>query len=132
MSKNSLILSIDPGNSKWGLAIVDHELKVHEQGIFPIDSLYNKVFEFTKSYNIDLIVLGNQTKSEHFFKVLSELGIEILLIDEKNSTLDAKDLFFELYPPKGLKKWIPRGLLYPQRDFDDVTAIILAQRYFKN
>lgn len=88
------------------------------------------VLEFTKTYKINLIVLGNQTKSEHFFKVLSKLDIKIVLIDEKNSTLEAKDLYFEIYPPKGIKKLFPKGLLYPPRDFDDITAIVLARRYF--
>ncbi|MCO4783157.1 MAG: resolvase [Candidatus Cloacimonetes bacterium] len=132
MRKKSFILAIDPGNSKWGVAIVDSDLIVHEQGIFVLDLLYTKVSEFTKKYEIDHIVLGNQTKSSHFLKVLSPIEIPIHLIDEKGSTLEAKDLYFELYPPSGIKKLIPRGLLYPPRDFDDVTAIILAQRFFAN
>jgi RNase H-fold protein (predicted Holliday junction resolvase) len=131
MRKKSFIIAIDPGNSKWGIAIVDSDLMVHEQGIFVLDLLYTKVSEFTKKYDIDLIVLGNQTKSSHFLEVLSSIDVPTELIDEKGSTLRAKDLYFELYPPRGLKKLIPKGLLYPPRDFDDVTAIVLANRYFK-
>lgn len=132
MRKKSFIIAIDPGNSKWGVAIVDSDLLVHEQGIFVLDLLYTKVSEFTKKYPIDLIILGNQTKSSHFLDVLSTLDYPIELIDEKDSTLNAKDLYFELYPPKGFKRLIPKGLLYPPRDFDDVTAIVLARRYFTN
>lgn len=132
MRKKSFIIAIDPGNSKWGVAIVSSDLLVHEQGVFVLDLLYTKVSEFTKKYSIDLIVLGNQTKSSHFVDVLSTLDVSVELIDETGSTLKAKDLYFDLYPPRGMKRLIPRGLLYPPRDFDDVTAIVLAKRYYEN
>ena len=53
------------------------------------------------------------------------------MIDERNSTLEARDLYWVMYPAKGLKKFIPQGLRIPPRPIDDLVSIILIKRFLK-
>ena len=55
--------------------------------------------------------------------------IEIAVVDEKNSTLEARDRYWTMYPPRGLQRLIPRGMRIPPRPVDDIVAILLLERY---
>jgi RNase H-fold protein (predicted Holliday junction resolvase) len=127
-----MILGFDPGRDKCGLALVNNDNKI----------LYNKVINSEDSIEIinDLInkykpfklVMGNQTTSKQWKKQLIDnlnLSIEIILVDEKNSTVEARQKYWEMYPPQGLTKLIPKGLRIPPRPVDDIVALILIDRY---
>ena len=130
MKKNSKILAIDPGRSKWGGAVVDSTREILERGIYSMESLYPTVERMVKEHSITLIVLGDGTNSKSFSEKLLKLEIEIHWINESGSTEEAKILFDSFYPPSGLRRLIPRGLRYPNRDFDDLAAVVLANRYW--
>jgi RNase H-fold protein (predicted Holliday junction resolvase) len=79
--------------------------------------------------------MGNQTTSKQWQTKLKDklkLSIDILLVDEKNSTLEARTRYWQIYPPKGLTRLIPPGLRVPPRPVDDIVAIILIERYLHN
>lgn len=58
-----------------------------------------------------------------------ELSVE--LVDESSSTLEARSLYFEWNPPKGIWRLIPITMQSPSENYDDYTAIVLAKRYWK-
>jgi RNase H-fold protein (predicted Holliday junction resolvase) len=79
-----------------------------------------------------LLVMGDQTTSKQWKKQLQEElpeQINIVLVDERNSTLEARDRYWEMYPPKGLTKLLPPGMRQPPRPIDDIVAILLIERY---
>jgi RNase H-fold protein (predicted Holliday junction resolvase) len=78
------------------------------------------------------VFLGDSTGSYEVAEELSSRGIGFLLVDEKGSTLEARRLYFKLHPPKGLLRLVPKGLLVPPRDVDDLAAWALLRRSYIN
>ena len=77
--------------------------------------------------------MGNQTTAKSWQqKIESSLSLSkpIVMVDERNSSLEARDRYWEMYPPKGLTKLIPQGMRLPPRPVDDIVAILLIERYF--
>lgn len=125
-----LRLGFDPGRDKCGLALLDttgniilHEVVNSEQAILTINNWCN-------SYAIDEIVMGNQTTSKQWREQLNAYfpKIPIVMVDERNSTLEARDRYWQLYPPSGLMRFVPKGLRLPPRPIDDIVAIVLVER----
>jgi RNase H-fold protein (predicted Holliday junction resolvase) len=128
-------LGFDPGRDKCGVAVRsgDGELLYHEvvlsgSAIATLQSLYQQ-------YDISVVVMGNQTTAKTWRKQLREAlpdTVEILMVDERYSTLEARDRYWQMYPPQGLARLIPEGLRSPPRPIDDIVAILLIERYLKS
>ncbi|MEM9217973.1 MAG: hypothetical protein AAGD25_26985 [Cyanobacteria bacterium P01_F01_bin.150] len=69
--------------------------------------------------------LGNHSDSAS----VQSNPVTIVLVDERYSTLEARDRYWQLYPPTGLAQFIPKSLRTIPRPVDDVVAIILIERY---
>ena len=79
--------------------------------------------------------MGNQTTAKNWQqKIESSISLSqpIMMVDERNSSLEARDRYWEMYPPKGLKKLIPQGMRLPPRPVDDIVAILLIERYLSS
>ncbi|MGD1914517.1 MAG: pre-16S rRNA-processing nuclease YqgF [Rivularia sp. (in: cyanobacteria)] len=129
---DSVILGFDPGRDKCGVAVMglDRQLQYHEvvsacDAIATIEILYKK-------YPISLLVMGNQTTAKHWKQQIQEKlspRVNIILIDERYTSLEARDRYWLMYPPKGLIKLLPKGMRTPPRPIDDIVAILLIERY---
>ncbi|MBD2393444.1 pre-16S rRNA-processing nuclease YqgF [Cyanobacterium aponinum UTEX 3221] len=127
-----IFLGFDPGRDKCGLAIVTidkqilwHEVIKSEDAIASIQQLWSK-------YQPNKLIIGNLTTSQEWKqKIIDKLNLSsaIEFVDEKNSTLEARGLYWQMYPPKGLGRLIPQSLKVPPRPIDDLVAILLVQRY---
>lgn len=126
-----MILGFDPGRDKCGIAImgVDRQVRYHqvvlaENAIATIESLCSQ-------FPIELIVMGDQTTSRSWKqKILASLPlVEVVQVDERYSSLEARDRFWEMFPPKGFNRLIPQGMRTPPRPVDDIVAIVLIERY---
>jgi hypothetical protein len=53
------------------------------------------------------------------------------MVDERYSSLEARDRYWQMYPPKGITSLIPQGFRQPPRPIDDIVAILLIERYLK-
>ncbi|MGM0470920.1 MAG: pre-16S rRNA-processing nuclease YqgF [Bacillota bacterium] len=123
-----MILGVDPGRDKCGLAIVDRELVVHYQQVVATDKVSSKVQSLISTYNLELIVVGDGTTSQQLVANL-DTELEIKLIDETNSTLEARKRFWQEHPPTGWRRLLPRSFQTPNQSLDDYVAIILVERY---
>ncbi|BAY83707.1 hypothetical protein NIES267_31980 [Calothrix parasitica NIES-267] len=129
---DSVILGFDPGKDKCGVAVMglDRQLQYHEvvsssSVIAAIDDLYQK-------YPISLLVMGNQTTSKRWKQQIQEKlssTVNIILVDERYTSLEARDRYWLMYPPQGLNKLLPKGMRTPPRPIDDIVAILLIERY---
>ena len=129
---DSVILGFDPGKDKCGVAVMglDRQLQYHEvvsseEAIAIIGDLYKK-------YPISLLVMGNQTTSKRWKQQIEEKlspTVNIILVDERYSSLEARDRYWQMYPPKGFTKLLPKGMRTPPRPIDDIVAILLIERY---
>jgi hypothetical protein len=50
------------------------------------------------------------------------------VVDETNTTFEARALFYEDHPPKGLLRFVPRGLLVPSAPLDGYAALLIVRR----
>lgn len=89
-----------------------------------IKSLYNK-------YNFKIILIGNSKKGKDIDKQLNSSNIksEIIFVDETNSTLEARKLYWQENKPKGFWRLIPESLRLPPVHYDDYAAIVIGNRY---
>jgi RNase H-fold protein (predicted Holliday junction resolvase) len=127
-----VILGFDPGKDKCGIAVMGvdrrlyfHQVVVSEEAVVSINNL-------REQFPISLLVMGNQTTAKRWKKQLQEelsQQINIVMIDERNSTLEARDRYWQMYPAKGLTKLVPQGMRTPPRPIDDIVAILLIERY---
>ena len=148
-----LILAFDPGRDKIGFALVNFGGELIFSGIFPaekreifFDMLLNEknieefiIEKFSENQNfnflssVKFIAVGNGTKSKEFFNyVKNKLPFEIKIIDEKNTTLEARKLYWKIHRPDFFQKLLPEGLRVPKRVLDDLAAWAIALKSIKN
>ena len=87
-----------------------------------------------QKFPISILVMGDRTTSRQWLSQLKAQlpsNIAIFMVDEHNSTLEARDVYWQMYPPKGLTKLVPQGLREPPRPIDDIVAILLIKRYMQ-
>lgn len=75
------------------------------------------------------VVVGSGTGSAELLARLAARGVEAQLVDERGTTLEARDLYFRDHPPRPPLAWLPRGLWVPPRPVDDYAAYAIALRF---
>lgn len=125
-----LVLGFDPGRDKCGLALVEETGEVIHHKVISSEEAIIQMKQWCSQYPVGKIVMGNQTTSKEWCEKLklSFSEIPIRMVDERNSTLEARDRYWELYPPRGLMGLVPRGMRVPPRPLDDIVAILLVER----
>lgn len=135
-----IIMAIDPGRDKTGLAIVDENLNSKEIKIVKSTELKESIFFFLEKYkaqgiNINTIAIGDGTCSKKYYdeikNYLKDQLIDLVFVDEYNTTAEARLRYWECNPPSGLKKLLPISWLTPPVPVDDYTAWIIGERYFR-
>lgn len=126
------LLGFDPGRDKCGIAIVEmpHQILYHE--VVPTAQVEDAIAHLLATYQPQQVVLGNQTLSKQWQEKLRQQcpdAVPIALVDERNSTLEARDRYWQMYPPRGLSHLLPQGMRTPPRPVDDIVAILLIERY---
>jgi RNase H-fold protein (predicted Holliday junction resolvase) len=123
------ILGIDPGTRKCGYAIVVRagELPL-ELGIVPTEDLGERVRDLASRYGLRAVALGGGTHAAPVRAVLETLDVPISIVDERETTLLARKRYFDVHPPRGWRRLVPRGMLLPPRPIDDFAAVLIAER----
>ena len=126
------ILGLDPGRDKCGMAVMIRQQVVYHQ-IIDSDRAIATIEELTRQYDLDLIVIGNGTTHKDWKKLIESAmaQVSVVTVNEQNSTLEARDRYWAMYPPQGLQRLIPQGLRVPPRSVDDIVAILLIERYLQ-
>jgi RNase H-fold protein (predicted Holliday junction resolvase) len=128
------VLAIDPGSSKCGMALVrredDGSLKLLWSAISPRDDLIDNVTAASAAGAFSLVIVGSGTTSKLVVHELRENlpSIGILVVDEKNTSLQARERYWEHHPRRGLQRLGPATMHVPPVPVDDFVAFILAER----
>lgn len=127
------ILGLDPGRDKCGVAVMNRQQEVTYHQVIDSANAIAIIQQLTQTYAIDLIVMGDGTTSKAWQQQIESnlLTVAVTTINETNSTLEARDRYWIMYPPTGLQRLIPQGLRTPPRPVDDLVAIILIERYLQ-
>jgi RNase H-fold protein (predicted Holliday junction resolvase) len=148
-----MILGIDPGRDKTGWALVSEEGELVLSGIVPApdaelffeawscpadkwqEALAAWTYErrffascFDNAPELEYVALGDGTGSHEMACKLCRLNVELLLVDEKRTTLEARERYWVLHRPALWQRFLPRRLRIPPRAVDDLAAWVIALR----
>lgn len=136
-----MLAGVDPGREKFGWVLAEEDGTLLLAGIAPISAL--PVFldalrtrrweglvpwrtegcvENVPNEEVRTLFLGNGTGSERMKKLLSEGAFTLRVVEERYSTFDARRLYWELHPPRGMRRLLPLSLQVPPRSLDDLAA----------
>ena len=124
------LISIDPGKCKCGLVLVDLQKKKVDQAIvLNTEFLPNYVKNLNGSENISKVIIGNGTTSRQNILKLDFIRNDLIIVEEKNTTLRAKKRYFEIFPTKGLKSFLPKEIFIMNKNLDALSALIILEDY---
>ncbi|MEJ5170826.1 MAG: hypothetical protein WHU10_07555 [Fimbriimonadales bacterium] len=129
-----VVLAVDPGTAKCGLALVrrgaDQKIDLLWRKIARTEELASAVSEAIAIRRPDLAIVGSGTHSRPIVHALRELApsLGILIVDEKNTTMQARERYWEHNPRRGWRRLLPSTMLVPPEPIDDFVALILAER----
>ena len=124
------LISIDPGKCKCGLVLVDFlEKKVDQAIVLNTESLPIYVKNLNASENISKVIIGNGTTSRQNIEKLDFVRNDLIIVEEKNTTLRAKKRYFEIFPTKGLKSFLPKEIFIMNKNLDALSALIILEDY---
>ncbi|OIP71722.1 MAG: resolvase [Oscillatoriales cyanobacterium CG2_30_40_61] len=127
-----MILGFDPGREKCGIAVMGNDSQLYYHQVILAADVPKIITSLCQQFTIETVVMGDQTTSKMWKQKLTEIlpkSLSIIQVNERYSTLEARDRYWQLYPPKGLTRLIPKGMRTPPRPIDDIVAIILIERY---
>ncbi len=126
-----MYFGFDPGKDKCGLAIVSSVGEPIRHEVIPADQALQTLQDWQKSHSIQILILGDQTGSKVWRSRIIEVlpDLQIIAIDERYSSQEARDRYWKMYPVQGLQRLVPQGMRTPPRPIDDLVAIILVERY---
>lgn len=128
-------LGFDPGRDKCGVAIVEtinNNFHLHYHQVISSEEVAEQLKSLCQKFPVEQLIMGNQTTSKQWKTQLEKIlpdNFLIAMVDERNSSVEARDRYWVMYPPQGLTRLIPQGLRTPPRPIDDIVAILLIERY---
>jgi RNase H-fold protein (predicted Holliday junction resolvase) len=126
------ILGVDPGTRKVGFAVVDGQGETQDLGIELIADFLARVQGLMGRWAFTAIAVGTGTNARALGSELAALGIPVIYVDERETTLKARSLYFADHPPKGWRRLIPLGMQVPPRPIDDYAAVLIARRFLSD
>lgn len=128
-----VILGFDPGRQKCGLAIMGLDRSLYYHEVIPAETAIATIETLRQQFPVSIVVMGNQTSANQWKQQLAEVAdpLRVVMVDERYSTLEARDRYWQMYPPQGLVRLLPQGMRTPPRPIDDIVAILLIERYLE-
>lgn len=128
---DEIVLAIDPGREKAGIAVVSREHGTIWKRVIEASECVEQVCELAERYGAAKIVIGDRTGSDDMVNALEEgCDLEIVCVDEHMSSMEARERYLRENPGRGIARLMPIGLRTPKEPYDDYVAEILAARYF--
>jgi len=128
------VLSIDPGRVKCGVAMVERSekmtLKILWRGVIPTETLIPKMDELLGQYQVDFVIVGGGTTSSEVIRKIVEHRptLSMMLVDETDSSLKARERYWEHTKRRGWRRFLPSSLQMPPEPVDDFAAYVLAEK----
>ena len=127
-----MIMAIDPGRGKCGIAVIDKSREAKFHRIIETSEFTAIISELISNFDIEIIILGSGTSSKdakNKITAISDLPVKV--VDEHHTTEEARKLYWKRNPPSGWRKIIPTSMQVPPVPVDDLAAEILALRFLE-
>lgn len=132
MRQMALVLAIDPGHGKCGLALVSDE-GVQLRAIVPAVEIGLTCHYLLQQHPEAKVIMGEGTGraavQAAIHKVLPEVAVTV--VAEAHSTLRARERYFQEQPLTLWQRLLPAGMRVPPRPVDDYAAVVLAEDFLK-
>ncbi len=125
------MLGLDPGTRKCGIAVVRAAGAQPTLEIVPIETLAARLCAIVAETPVDVVAIGRGTNAAAITETVRALGLNVELVDERETTLLARARYFADHPRRGWRRLVPRGMLLPPCPLDDYAALLIAERYLK-
>lgn len=124
------VVGLDPGTRKCGLALLSALGAAPEElAIVPLGALRERLVALRAARGVTVAALGRGTNAGPVAAIAREAGLEVVLVDEHETTLRARRRYFRDHPPRGWRRLVPQGMLLPERPIDDYAALLIAERF---
>ena len=121
------LVGLDPGRAKCGLVLVDPEQRLVLEGVvLPVSRVIDQLTTWSTQGGVGLILLGNGTSSKQWQPSLRRLA-SVEVVEEQGTTLRARERYWQLWPARGWRKLLPRGMRVPPGDLDAVAALVMVE-----
>ena len=121
------LVGLDPGRSKCGLVLVDlPSTQVLSGVVLSCADVLPQLCDWQQNGGLDHIVLGNGTSHQNWNKALRTLA-PVHVVNERGTTLRARQRYWQLWPAVGLRRLLPEGLRVPPIDLDAVAALVMVE-----
>lgn len=132
-----VVVAIDPGREKCGLAVVSADGHVLEKAIVDVDKVAATVRRVMDKPNFSVVAyaIGDRTGTDDIIEKLTVAGVpaeRIHTVDEHRSSEIGRQRYWEENRPTGWRRLVPVGLQVPPRPYDDYVAVELAYRYLSS
>ena len=128
-----LILAIDPGRDKCGIALLGKDGAIKKREIISTASLHERITKILEEAKLEAVVLGDGTTSDEVQKLIEELmpQCELHVVDEKGSTLAGRELWLDEGEHSTIVALLPRFIrkLFAPAALDDFAAVVLGRRH---
>ena len=130
-----MILAIDPGSQKTGMALVEEDGSLVWKAILPSEDVPGKASALAAEHSVRAVVMGNGTRHAAMQARVSAalrgagLPANIPLVDEKYTTEMGKARYRAEHPARGLARLLPKGMQTVSEPVDDYVAWIIGQIY---
>ena len=124
------LISIDPGKSKCGLIVADYKDKIISYAkVIKSNQLISILKNLISGCQDYQVIIGNGTTSKEHIKNLNFLGKNLIIAEEKNTTLRSKERYFDIFPLSGLQRFLPKEIFLINVNLDAVSALIILEDF---
>ena len=126
------VVAMDPGRSKCGLLLADTATNTVLQGmVIPSADVLDQLRVWMADTQGDTaqiaeLVIGDGTSSMIWQQQLPA-SLPVRVVDETGTTLRARERYWQLWPARGWKLLLPKGLRIPSGDLDAIAALVILE-----
>jgi RNase H-fold protein (predicted Holliday junction resolvase) len=129
MTGEGPVAALDPGSAKCGLVLSDDpRRRIVQALVLPPEDAWRTLMDWHRRQRLAAVVIGAGTGARPWRERLAAL-LPVVMVEERGTTLAARDRYWQLFPARGWRRWLPVGLRQPPRDWDDVVAQLLLERW---
>lgn len=129
-----LFAAIDPGRRKCGVAVMDGAGRTLEKTILRRDVFEEGMKELLSRHaGVEAFAVGSGTAGGEVAALLRKIipGVEIVFVEEKDTTRLAKEIFFRENPKKRYLGVFPFSLFLTQPEVDAYAAVAIGKRFLR-
>jgi len=130
-----IVLAIDPGRSKCGVAVCtprddSDRPRILQREVVPTDKLVINVIALVDAHQPDVVLIGDGTQSATLRKAVAKVlpeGLPFYEVPEAFTSQRVRARLQKEWLPKGLIRLLPTGMRPPPKAYDDYVAALLAE-----